>query len=405
VSQSDFVTRGQALVAAGQFQEAVKVCRLGLLGRPTTVEGRVVLGQALLALKRFDEVLAEMRVALELDHTSVPAQVLKGEALLRKGDGDAAIDILARARQQAPGDPRISQLLAEAERATGRPAASAGHPAMNFFSGPEVPTKHYPNHPGEEESGPSGSYTRPTSLAAPSSKKKSSQRHAAQPEGTPSPAVLAVGDRSGTVEVDPDAERRGRRGRARCTRGTPDVVGTPGDGRPARIGEAIARVSRDQFARTSSRSAVASRRPRRRREVSSVELIADDLERSLTTTTISTRRRAGRSRARTRARGAKRRAGRAGTARGSAGRSTVIGQPVAQPLARMLASQPQVIHHAGSPIPPTPSPLPPPPHRRVTTPSRGRTARAVVHCQRRFRRVRRVRTARRRLRSPRRCRR
>ena len=47
MSQSDFVSRGQALVAAGQFQEAVKVCRLGLLGRPTTVEGRVVLGQAL----------------------------------------------------------------------------------------------------------------------------------------------------------------------------------------------------------------------------------------------------------------------------------------------------------------------------------------------------------------------
>ena len=94
MSQSDFVSRGQALVAAGQFQEAVKVCRLGLLGRPTTVEGRVVLGQALLALKRYDEVLAEMRVALELDHSSVPAQVLKGEALLRKGDTAAAVETL-----------------------------------------------------------------------------------------------------------------------------------------------------------------------------------------------------------------------------------------------------------------------------------------------------------------------
>ncbi|HEY5938172.1 MAG TPA: hypothetical protein VIU61_26155, partial [Kofleriaceae bacterium] len=96
MSQSDFVTRGQALVSAGQFQEAVKVCRLGLLGRPTTVEGRVVLGQALLALKRFDEVLAEMRVALELDHSSVAAQVLKAEALLRKGDAHGAMDVLQR---------------------------------------------------------------------------------------------------------------------------------------------------------------------------------------------------------------------------------------------------------------------------------------------------------------------
>jgi len=100
-----------AAAQAGQYQEAVKVCRLGLLGRPTTVEGRVVLGQALLALKRYDEVLAEMRVALELDHTSLTAQVLKAEALLRKGDAHGAADVLNRVRSQAPTDPRIAGLL------------------------------------------------------------------------------------------------------------------------------------------------------------------------------------------------------------------------------------------------------------------------------------------------------
>src|SRR5438876_10087601 len=105
VSQSDFVTRGQALVSSGQYQEAVKVCRLGLLGRPTTVEGRVVLGQALLALKRYDEVLAEMRVALELDHASYTAHALKGEALLRKGDPHAAVEVLQRLQVS---DPKIA---------------------------------------------------------------------------------------------------------------------------------------------------------------------------------------------------------------------------------------------------------------------------------------------------------
>ncbi|MBC7973421.1 MAG: hypothetical protein H7138_00440, partial [Myxococcales bacterium] len=116
MSQSDFVSRGQTLVSSGQFQEAVKVCRLGLLGRPTTVEGRVVLGQALLALKRYDEVLAEMRVALELDHTSTAAHVLKGEALLRKGDGLGAIDVFGKLRAQGLGDARVAELLGEAER-------------------------------------------------------------------------------------------------------------------------------------------------------------------------------------------------------------------------------------------------------------------------------------------------
>jgi hypothetical protein len=231
VSQSDFVTRGQALVTAGQYQEAVKVCRLGLLGRPTTVEGRVVLGQALLALKRFDEVLAEMRVALELDHTSITAQVLKGEALLRKGDSHGAIEVFQRVRAQAPTDPRVAQLIDEAERAVGRPRISAVHPAVGFISpgppagNPQFPTRAYVPHaadeedtnpPEEEDTG--GSFTRPTSLAPPASKRGAPAAaqplfgHASPPpqveygDATPPPAVLAVGDRSGTVEVDPELD-------------------------------------------------------------------------------------------------------------------------------------------------------------------------------------------------------
>src|SRR5205814_4086261 len=124
-------SRGQALVAAGQFQEAVKVCRLGLLGRPTTIEGRLVLGQALLALKRFDEVLAEMRVALDLDSSSIPAQVLRAEALLRKGDTAPAVEALHKIRQVVPGDPRVMQLLGEAEHGLqSRPSVT--HPSVGF---------------------------------------------------------------------------------------------------------------------------------------------------------------------------------------------------------------------------------------------------------------------------------
>ncbi len=204
MSQADFVSRGQALVAAGQYQEAVKVCRLGLLGRPTTVEGRVVLGQALLALKRYDEVLAEMRVALELDHASIPAQILKGEALLRKGDINAAVETLHKVRQVAPGDAQILKLLAQAEQASAKPAISTSHPAVSYV-GSE--TKNYPGHTdphGDEDSG--GGFTKPTSLSAPGALRRSSERRAAVPEGTPSPDELAVGDKSGTVEVDPDLE-------------------------------------------------------------------------------------------------------------------------------------------------------------------------------------------------------
>jgi predicted Zn-dependent protease len=205
VSQADFVSRGQALVAAGQYQEAVKVCRLGLLGRPTTVEGRVVLGQALLALKRYDEVLAEMRVALELDHSSIPAQILKGEALLRKGDNNAAIEALHKVRQVAPGDAQILKLLAQAEQASVKPAISTSHPSVSYVGATE--TKHYPGNAAEGEEDSGGGFTKPTSLSAPGAMRRSSERRAAvAPEGTPSPAELAIGDKSGTVEVDPDLE-------------------------------------------------------------------------------------------------------------------------------------------------------------------------------------------------------
>lgn len=216
MSQSDFVSRGQALVAAGQFQEAVKVCRLGLLGRPTTVEGRVVLGSALLALKRYDEVLAEMRVALELDHTAVPAHALKAEALLKKGDNQAAAEALAEAQRLAPNDPRIQQLLADSRGPAARSSAVA-------FVG-TGDTKHYPNHASGDGSAEtpdpdssSESFTKPTSLSSPGAPRRtSSGMQAAKPktpgpgllhrDPTPSPLVLAVGDKSGTVEVDPERD-------------------------------------------------------------------------------------------------------------------------------------------------------------------------------------------------------
>jgi tetratricopeptide (TPR) repeat protein len=141
---SDFVSRGQGLVAAGQYQEAVKVCRLGLLGRPAEVGGRIVLGQALLALRRFDEVLAEMRVALDLEPSSAAAFQLRGEALLRKGDVHGAGEALARARSLAPGDPAIAALAAEASRAASaaprRPLA-----APTFGEPADSATKHYPS--------------------------------------------------------------------------------------------------------------------------------------------------------------------------------------------------------------------------------------------------------------------
>jgi tetratricopeptide (TPR) repeat protein len=372
VSQSDFVNRGQALVTAGQYQEAVKVCRLGLLGRPTTVEGRIVLGQALLALKRYDEVLAEMRVALELDHASVSAQVLKGEALLRKGDHHGAIEVFNRARTAAPTDVRIAQLLTEAERSSGKPPMSASHPSVGFVgndTGAQTTesTKHYPNHGADEEDtgdddgveDTGNEYTRPTSLAAPASRKRSSRQQAVSPDVTPPPAVLAVGDRSGTVEVDPemDGVELG---------GEPDDFGEIAAPPSSRPQQPIKSGGPRGAVKLSSKLPAPSRTSRTKEpaEVSSVELADDELIEM----------------SEPHARPGKRPPGPATAVRNAvkmpsgpidlppaAMRPTALGHAAAPnqpPLAHTIASQGQVVHMNAGP-PPQPLPQPPNPRSQI----------------------------------------
>ncbi len=188
MSQSDFVTRGQSLIASGQYQEAVKVCRLGLLGRPTTVEGRIVLGQALLALRRFDEVLAEMRVVLELDHASVAAQLLRAETLIEKGDAAAAGEVLEGLRAVSAEDRARLEILGTRVRRAGATTLSAAESAVQFVAGspPGLTGTSTRDYAGTPE------YTRPTSIAAPSAK----QRDRAAP----------VVKRTATVHIDPELE-------------------------------------------------------------------------------------------------------------------------------------------------------------------------------------------------------
>lgn len=188
MSSSQFVVRGQELVDRQQYQEAVKVCRLGLLASPTEVAGRLVLARALLALRRYDEVLAEMRVALELESTTPGAHVLKGEALLRKGEVLQARESLERAAQLEPGNPRVGALLRECSDALG--ASGSPRPravSTSFLDDPlESHTKHYPAHAGAAalSTGAASTITRPHN----------------------DPAPPPQNETSGTIELDPELE-------------------------------------------------------------------------------------------------------------------------------------------------------------------------------------------------------
>ena len=148
--ESDYVERARSLMARGQFQEAARACRIGLLAHPLDVEGRLVLGMALMALGRLDEVLGEMRVALEVDERSPLGWLLRGEALAMRGDFAQAEAALVRARAldspfgPSQGSPvgRASELLAEIRTALA--AGLAGAPPD------PTDTREYPATRGNE---------------------------------------------------------------------------------------------------------------------------------------------------------------------------------------------------------------------------------------------------------------
>lgn len=166
------------------------MCRLGLLAHPASLDGRLVLGAALLQLGRFDEVLGEMRVALEHEPSSAEARALKGEALLRKGDHAQASVVLAEAASLAPHSTSIRKLADEAELAAGH--GFRGEEMTDISDVGGAFTQRYPTHQGVESD--RGGVTRPS--------KALGNRHLP----SPSAAVLAIGDTSGTVELDPELE-------------------------------------------------------------------------------------------------------------------------------------------------------------------------------------------------------
>src|SRR6185437_3930326 len=104
------------------------------------------------------------------------------------GDAYAASDALTRARTLAPGDPTIAALIEEADAQIAAGGGRRGGMGMGFGDFGDSMTKHYPSHrgggPGEPDS---KGFTKPT-----------------MPGRAPAPRVIPdVGDRSGTVEIDP----------------------------------------------------------------------------------------------------------------------------------------------------------------------------------------------------------
>jgi tetratricopeptide (TPR) repeat protein len=192
VSTSDFVRRGLVFLEARQYLDAVKVCRLGLLGAPTELTGRIVLGRALMELGRHDEVLAEMRAVLEIDREHVAALTLRGAALLAGGDAVAALEMLSRAGALDPHSDDIERLRLEAQE-----RAEKG--GLGYVDLGDSVTKHYPGYAAGASRDSATTISQPVPIAS----RPTVPLHGSSSEAATRPVQR---DSSSTIEIDPEID-------------------------------------------------------------------------------------------------------------------------------------------------------------------------------------------------------
>ena len=89
---------------AGDFQEAVRICRAGLAQHPAYLSARVTLGRALLELEKYDEAQAEFEHVLLSAPDNLIAIRSMADLHQRRGDRDEMGDV---------GDSPVSHAVPE----------------------------------------------------------------------------------------------------------------------------------------------------------------------------------------------------------------------------------------------------------------------------------------------------
>lgn len=87
---------------AGQYEEAVEVCRNGLVRHPAYLSARVTLGRALIELNRLDEAQQELQHVLGIAPENLAATRALSEIQARRGAPPAAREPARRAAVTPP---------------------------------------------------------------------------------------------------------------------------------------------------------------------------------------------------------------------------------------------------------------------------------------------------------------
>jgi len=109
---------------AGQFDEAVQVCRAGLSIHPGYLSARVTLGRSLLELGQLEAAQHELQMVLSTVPDNLPAIRGLAEVLHRRGALVEALGHYQRALSLARNDPDLEQTVADLARQLARQSTS-----------------------------------------------------------------------------------------------------------------------------------------------------------------------------------------------------------------------------------------------------------------------------------------
>jgi tetratricopeptide (TPR) repeat protein len=124
---------------AGNFDDAVDVCRAGLERHPSYLSARVTLGRALIELERFDEAEAELNVVLQSAPENLAAIRGLAEIHQRRGDLGEALKQYQSALGIAKHDPDIEESVHELSRQLGASTDPGVSPGVPPGAAPEPP--------------------------------------------------------------------------------------------------------------------------------------------------------------------------------------------------------------------------------------------------------------------------
>ena len=118
-----FAQLAEELRRAGQFDDAVSVCRAGLAIHPAYVSARVTLGRALVALNRLAEGQTELQTALKGAPENLAAIRALADIHNRLGETSASLEHYRAALALARNDPDLERTVSNLSRQVQQSAA------------------------------------------------------------------------------------------------------------------------------------------------------------------------------------------------------------------------------------------------------------------------------------------